>query len=797
MKILFLVQVVLCFCCCLVQAQINTNKLWFNQPAKVWIEAIPLGNGRLGAMIFGNPTEEHIALNESTLWCGKQDESQNKSAGKGVLDTVYQLYYENELDKAQDLIQKRFLGNMGTFGTHLPLGDLIFKCQYPLGEIKNYKRELDFANSLAMVDFEIDKTKYHREIFVSNPDQIIVIKFSANKKNAINQIVYTDILRKGIVYTLNNLLILRGNTAFEKNGGAGSVNYYAIVNVKNNGGTCINSEKSIKVSGANDVVITIAINTDYMKKNDPEANCKEQITKADNLQYNQLYLKHLTDYKKLFNRVNLELKSTGDFSKLPTDKRIKAFVNGAADPQLCTIFFQYGRYLLISGSRENSPLPMNLQGIWNDNRACQMQWTCDFHLDINVQQNYWPTEVCNLSESTLPLIDFVQSIVEPGRRTAKTVFGCNGWLTNTMANAWGYTTPNYGFWGFFPEASSWIGSHLWEHYLFTQDIDFLRNKAYPILKENAEFFLDYLRVNPKNGYLMGPSASPENVYFYKGKTLAASNGPTVQSVLTNMLFSSCIEASKILNTDNKFREKLVTAKNLLPPLKIGSKGQLQEWFEDFEEAVPNHRHTSHLIALYPGSLINSTTPELEKAAVTTINNRMGRNDFEDVEWVRGNMINYFARLRQGDEALKHLMVLFKKHCSPTFLSFSAAGIAGATEEIFIIDGTTAATAGIAEMLLQSQENYIELLPALPLAWTDGKVKGLCARGGFEVSMQWENHQLIQTTIYSKKGKACSIINPWTGNKVLLIRNGKKAETIDGTRISFNTAINETVELKSI
>jgi alpha-L-fucosidase 2 len=528
------------------------------------------------------------------------------------------------------------------------------------------------------------------------------------------------------------------------------VKYYAIVNIKNSGGTCEASGDSIKVTGADELLVTVAINTDYKSPYDPEKLCRQQIDRGNSLPFNKLYQNHLTDFRNLFGRVSFSLNTPENLSEIPTDKRIAALVNGGSDPQLYTIFFQYGRYLLISGSRENSPLPMNLQVIWNDNKACHMSWTCDFHLDINVQQNYWPAEVCNLPESALPLASFVESLVEPGRETAKTVFGCNGWLTNTMVNAWGYTTPNWGFWGYFPEASSWIGSHLWEHYLFTQDQNFLRKRAYPVLKANAEFFLDYLRINPKNGYLMGPSVSPENSYLFNGKVITAANGPTVQSVLTYMLFSSCIESAWILKSDSAFREKLIKARDQLPPLKIGSKGQVQEWFEDFEEASPNHRHTSHLIALYPGSLINAETPELEKAATTTISNRMSRSDFEDVEWVRGNMVNFFARLRKGDEALNHLNVLFKKHCSSTFLSYSAAGIAGAEEEIFIIDGTTAGTAGVAEMLIQSHNGEIRLLPALPQAWSPGgSFSGLRARGGYTVDCSWKEGKVTSFKIKSE------------------------------------------------
>ncbi len=752
MKIGVLITVFMLLCVEFSTAKVNKAiKIWYRQPATRWIDALPVGNGRIGAMVYGDPKKERISISESTLWCGKRDTSQNNHGGKDALDEVYNAYYQDNLLKAQQLLEQNFLGKQGTFGTNLPLGDLLINSDFPKGEIKNYTRELNLNEAVARVNFEIAGTRYSRETFISNPDQLMVIRYSASKGKAINQTITTDILRKGSVLAAGNQLILQGNTEFDKHGGIGSVNYYGILNVRNIGGNLSTSEKSINIKGADEVIITFVLNTDFNQSTSPENLCKRQIAGLADLDYTLLRNKHISDYRQLFDRVKFELNSDTDKSAIPTDKRIKAMANGSDDPQLSTLFFQFGRYLLIAGSRENSPLPLNLQGIWNDNKACRMAWTNDYHLDINTQQNYWPAEVCNLSECTAPLSAYVQSLVAPGRETARKVFGCKGWVTNTMNNVWGYTTPNWGFWGYFPEAGSWIASHLWDHYLFTQDQNYLKNVAYPVLKENAEFFLGYLRIHPTNGYLMGPSVSPENAFRYKGATISPSIGPTVQSVLMNMLFSSCIESCKILKVDAEFREKLEKAILLLPPLKIGSKGQVQEWFEDYEEAYPNHRHTSHLIALYPGSQINVNTPELEKAAITTIDNRMNRMDFEDVEWVRGNMVNYFARLRKGDEAYNHLVTLIKKHCSPTFLSFSASGIAGATEEIFIIDGTTAGTAGIAEMLLQSHLGEINLLPALPRSWSQkGSFSGLKARGGYSVDCTWNDGKVTMYKIYSSK-----------------------------------------------
>jgi alpha-L-fucosidase 2 len=445
---------------------------------------------------------------------------------------------------------------------------------------------------------------------------------------------------------------------------------------------------------------------------------------------------------------------------------------------------QYNRYLIISCSRENSPLPANLQGLWNDNLAANMPWTCDYHLDINTQQNYWATNVTNLAECNAPLFNYIEYLSKAGEKTAAKVYGSPGWVAHTVTNVWGYTAPGeWPGWGLFPAAGTWIALHLREHYNYTLDKGFLVNKAYPLLRKNAEFFLDYMVTDPVSGYLMtGPCTSPENSFRYKGDVLSLSMMPTCDRVFVYELFNACISASEILNIDEAFRSSLKEAVSKLPPLKIGKTGELQEWFYDYEKAIPNHRHTTHLTSLYPYSQISpERTPELAIAAAKTIQYRLDAPGWEDVEWSRANMINFFARLKEPEKALNSINILLKDLTRENLLTISVAGIAGANYDIFVLDGNEAAASGIAEMLIQSHEDYIEFLPALPVEWKTGYYKGLCVRGGATVSVDWVDMKIRKASLHASVNNSYSIKIP-DASDAKFLKNGKdyKPESISGS-----------------
>ena len=459
-----------------------------------------------------------------------------------------------------------------------------------------------------------------------------------------------------------------------------------------------------------------------------------------------------------------------DSDKLPTDVRLRQVKAGTPDAGMDALFFHYGRYLLIASSRENSPLPAALQAFWNDNLACNMGWTNDYHLDINTQQNYWLANVGNLAECNAPLFTYTRDLATYGATTAATVYGCRGWAAHTVANVWGYSAPSQSIaWGLFPLASSWLVSHVWKHYLYTQDKAFLANEGYPLLKGNATFLLDFLVEDPNSGYLVtGPCISHENWFIYNGQPMGASMMPTGDRELTYEILSSTAKAAAVLGIDKAFADSLTAALAKLPPLKIGNDGSLQEWLEDYEEASPNHRHTMHLLGVYPFNQINpERTPELAVAAAKVIENKLALANWEDTEWSRANMLCSYARLKNAKGAYDNLQGLFVQFAAPNLFTCAPSGVAGADSEIFEFDANEAGPAGIAEMLLQSQEGYIEFLPALPEQWTTGYFKGLCTEGGGIVDLEWKNGKVKSAKLTATVANTFSIKHP-TGGEVVTV-----------------------------
>lgn len=730
----------------------NKMKLWYDKPADEWMKSLPLGNGRLGVMIYGGIETETLALNESTMWSGEYDEHQQRPFGREKLNQVRKLFFENNLSESNHVAGNMMAGSPHSVGTHLPIGDLKINFSYPQGEISDYRHELDLHTAINTVSYKVGNTEYIRQCIASNPDDVVAMHIKASRPKAITIELELKLLRQANVVASGNQLIYTGNAEFEKHG-KGGVHFEGRIAVQIKGGTIKAEGKKLYIEKATEVTLLSDVRTNFKNNTFSGYNykikCEKTIELASKKDFKTLKKKHIEDYSPLFSRVGLSFEHHAKFDHLPNDERWARVKKGESDPGLDALFFQYARYLLIASSRPNSPLPVALQGFFNDNLACHMGWTNDYHLDINTEQNYWIANVGNLAECHLPLFDYIKDLSIHGAKTAKDLYGCKGWTAHTTANPWGYTAVSGSIlWGLFPTASSWLASHLWTQYDYTQDKDFLKNTAYPLLKSNAEFLLDYMVIDPRNNYLVtGPSISPENSFRHQGQEFCASMMPTCDRVLAYEIFSACLQSTEILNVDASFADSLRTAISKLPPFRISTNGGVQEWFEDYEEAHPNHRHTTHLLSLYPYSQITlDKTPELAQAAAKTIEKRLAAKDWEDTEWSRANMICFYARLKDSEKAYSSVKQLLGKLSRENMFTVSPAGIAGAGEDIFAFDGNTAGAAGMAEMLLQSHDNCIELLSCLPEEWKNGSFKGLCARGGIEIDASWKNAR-IENTVF--------------------------------------------------
>ena len=752
----------------------GTTELWYAQPAKVWMESLPIGNGRLGAMTYGGIEEEKLALNESTMWSGQYNENQNKPFGREKMNQLRKLFFEGKLSEGNRIAGDNLHGNQTSFGTHLPIGDLKMQFIYPEGKVTGYRRSLSLDEAVSSVSFNSGGVNYKREYFATNPDNVLVLRLTADKQKSITMNMGLDLMRQADLSVEDNQLVFTGKVDFPLHG-PGGVCFEGRIAVLADNGEVKMEQSGVGIKEADAVTLIVDVRTDY-KSPDYKTLCADGVKKAAAKSYDELKQAHIKDYNTLYNRVSIHFGQDANRA-LPTDVRWKQVKEGKTDTGLDALFFQYGRYLTIASSRENSPLPIALQGFFNDNKACNMGWTNDYHLDINTEQNYWAANVGNLAECNAPLFTYIKDLAHHGAKTAEVVYGCKGWTAHTTANVWGYTPASSTIiWGLFPMAGSWIASHLWTQYEFTQDKQYLAETAYPLLKGNAQFILDFLAKDPKSGYLMtGPSISPENWFRTAGgEEMVASMMPACDRELAYEILSICVQASEILNTDREFADSLRTAIAQLPPIQLRANGAIREWFEDFEEAHPNHRHTSHLLALYPFSQITlEKTPELAEAARKTIENRLSAENWEDTEWSRANMICMYARLKDAQEAYKSVQLLQGKLSRENLMTVSPGGIAGAEGDIYSFDGNPAGTAGMAEMLVQNHEGYVEFLPCLPVEWKDGSFKGLCLKGGAEATAEWTNAVINKASLKATVDQVLKVKVP-QGKKYRVLLNSKEA-----------------------
>lgn len=736
----------------------NNTTLWYTAPAGRWTEALPIGNGRFGAMIFGDPINERLQLNDITVWSGDPQPDADRPDAWKHLDTIRKAIRSGENKTAGELANKHFTSPAPYENSYQTLGDIRMRFNLSDTPQSEYYRWLNIDEAVAGVSFTSNENNYTRELFSSAPDQVIAQQLISSKKGELSfEVSLNRIERAKTRFEAPNTLIMTGSTG-------NTLTYEVQLRILNKGGNITGTAESLKIENADEVTMLVTCATSYtlnythgFKGEEPHRLASLHMKNATAKTYAQLRENHIRDYQKYFRRVNIDIGSAAVTQ--PTDERLKNYGNGSKDPRFVGLFYQYGRYLLISSSRPDNPLPSNSQGIWGD--GLNLPWKCDYKSNINYQMNYWQAEQANLAELHLPMIRMIQALQLPVTKTAKTYYGLNtpGWFYGYTTNAWGWTSPGaYLPWGIFNGGSGWACQHLWEHYAFGRDKNYLRS-VYPTLKGAAEFYMATM-INDQNGWLItSPSTSPENTFITdSGVKGSVDEGATMERSIIWDLLDNVAEACQELQTDPEFRKKVVRARDQIRPLQIGKAGQLMEWQQDWDmnSDDPQHRHVSHLFALHPGHQITALgTPRLAAAARKTLEIRGDDGTGWSIAWKE----NFWARLREGDHAHR-LLSNQLRYTNETKTIMAAAG--GTYPNLFDahppfqIDGNFGAVAGVTEMLLQSSENTIDLLPALPNAWPKGSISWLRARGGFEVSITWQNRHLSSAIIKSNSGERCRI-----------------------------------------